>query len=145
MPPSTPDWHRTREAAALLAATAAIHEIDTRLAALPAAVAGTARTITGHLERKDVPLGFAPNWTRELRPSHGCTAVEALWESLAELRHQAIRARLAAEGHDPAALAPQGALDAAFDRLADLERDALTVSEAVAAALSEAPELLRAA
>ncbi len=97
-----------------------------------------AEALVGRISNRQVQRQFGRGYEMIAGPSNGTCAVASLWELLSETRDNAIIQQLKAEGlPSPYDDGPtQDQADAAFDRREELDRDALSVAQAVCLVLS---------
>lgn len=136
-------WHQTPAALALIFAIVDLHAVAGRLETLrnddPSQhEAREAASMIGRISNKPVMRQFSRGCDMIAAPSNGACAVSVLWEALAAGREVAIDQQMKAEGLPlpHAAGLTQEQADAAFDRREELDRDALTVAQAVCLALT---------
>lgn len=135
-------WHQAPVAIALIAAIADLHTVACRLETLRNGdptqhEAREAAEFVGRVTNKPTMRQFARGHEMVAAPSNGACAVSILWDALGAARRQAIESQMKAEGlslvSDPGLTQQQS--DSAFDRRDELNRDALSVSQAVCLAL----------
>lgn len=136
-------WHESPAAVGLIAAIVDLSAVARRLETMRSHnpqlhAALDAEALVGRISSKQVRRQFGRGYEMIAGPSNGTCAVASLWDILGELRDEAIDQQLNAEGlpspYD--ADLTQEQADAAFDRREKLEREVLSVAQAVCAVLS---------
>lgn len=136
-------WHESTAAVGLIAAIVDLSAIARRLETMRGhnpqlhAVLD-AEALVGRISNKQVQRQFSRGYEMIAAPSNGTCAVASLWDLLSEMRDNAIMQQLNAEGlpspYDAGLTQDQA--DDAFDRREELDRDALSVAQAVCLVLS---------